>query len=205
MTTPESQPLKRLANISLLLFAVGVVSSILVALTIGRSITLLVVIFLTLGAASFNFQSLNQLGVFERLLQPRKLGIVLAVLAALVVSWFVTRHYFGVETIGHFFEKGTDYSARYYINLFPPGHASRNYRTEAEVFRTSFDASCADTSGEFTYSCGGRVTYLSRAYFPNGGSTIFSGCELRMNEKTDCTDENDREWTVELTDKKVER
>ena len=203
MTTKENHPLHSFAFISLTLFAVGIVGSLLVAFTIGRSFTLLAVLFFTLAAATFSVKSLNEAGAFAKLLQSRKLGLTLAVLAVLTMGWFVTKHYYGVETIDHFFERDTDYYARYYVNLFLPDHTSRNYRAEADIFRTSFDTSCADTSGGFTYSCGGRVTYLTRVYFPDGGSTIFSGCEVRVNEKTDCTDDADRAWTIELTNIKA--
>lgn len=97
--------------------------------------------------------------------------------------------YYGNDTIGDFFEKN-NHKARYYVNLFPSEAGSKNYRLMADL-----SIQCDEEEG--------REIHLDRVYWPNGGCSYFDECSIRVGEKNSCTDQNDREWDVELTTQKA--
>ncbi len=104
---------------------------------------------------------------------------------------FAHKYYLGVEQIGHFWEKEDNYTVSYYANLFKDKDYAKNYRVRADLERF-------DTGNE-------RVIRLDRVYFPNGGNLSFEDydCELVINKKILCRDNDLGEWYVELTNEKL--
>lgn len=76
----------------------------------------------------------------------------------------------------------------YYVNMFEKIDSQKNYRVPATIYK-----------GEDGYS-------LGSVYWSNGGELYFdSGYEdLIIGEKVSMSDEEGKEWFIELTDQKAE-
>lgn len=105
---------------------------------------------------------------------------------------------FGSEIIGSFFEKH-EYKTQYYVNLFADKGYAKNYRVVADVHVYS----TTEEDGEDTYTT--KHIVIERVYWPNGGYSIFDDCELESGDNGYCTDNDDRTWYIELTNKKPKR
>lgn len=117
--------------------------------------------------------------------------------------------------IGSLFE-GSDYQEKYWVNLFQNTENAKNYRVIADITAT---LSCTegepidyDPFGERGESskCD-RVYIINKAYFNNGGFITFESendnadYSLKLNKKIFITDDNGKEWYVELTNIKADK
>lgn len=119
--------------------------------------------------------------------------LIVAFLAYLIIP-AALRRWYGQPIIGHWLEK-SEYEAQYYVNVFPEGADVKNYRLPGDIWRTTEYDYGAEEEGAYTY----RLTYLMRAYLPNGGYLEFEDCEVEVGEINACWDQRDRQWDVELT------
>jgi hypothetical protein len=92
-------------------------------------------------------------------------GIAIVVLVVGWLWWVST----GEARPGAFHEK-TDYSAKVYVNVFPDGDKSKNYKLPADMSKVSDD--------------GGAAYNIEKVYWPNGGYFEFDDCEADMNSST---------------------
>jgi hypothetical protein len=115
-------------------------------------------------------------------------AFVFAAFAAFIGDKFVSQ-----ERPGHFWEKA-EYEREFYVNVFPEGAASKNYRLPGMV----------QASTEEDYDSAWRVYRLEYVRWPNGGRTFFDSDEsLELGKKVSLSDDTGRGWEVELTDHKV--
>lgn len=105
--------------------------------------------------------------------------------------------FWGKEEIGSFFEAPRPYNARYYVNLFPDGEKSKNYKMPADL---TVDEMC-ENDGDGNSGCY-RLILLDKAYFSNGGSVSFDDCHLE-EEKPSCFDDDGKYWKIEFNKEKV--
>lgn len=78
---------------------------------------------------------------------------------------------------------------KYYVNLFEKKDAQKNYRVPGLLYK--------DEDGISLYE----------VYWSNGGTTTFENSyyiDLRVGEKVEMKDDNDRTWFVELTKETAE-
>jgi len=108
------------------------------------------------------------------------LGIIL--LGGLI-AWFV-KDYYGVEEVGHFFEKN-EYSAIYYVNLYKTRDDMMSERVRGWIDVAS-----------------NKTIYLAAIYFSKNRSVLLGSCSLTLGEKEYCIDDEDNNWYIEL-DKKA--
>lgn len=114
---------------------------------------------------------------------PIAFTVWLVVAALALFSGF--RYFWGVEQVGHFLEKESDYETIQYVNLFENKNLAKNYRLKAKIWRITDK---------------GRETRLEEIYFPDGGSISFedSFCNLELNKKISCGDSKGNWWYIEL-------
>lgn len=94
---------------------------------------------------------------------------------------------YGSEQIGSLIEK-REYKSFYYVNLFPEGEESKNYRVLGLI----------DSYIDSDY---GRQYFLSYVILDNGKELYFEPDEiLKLNKKVSLVDKNNKNWFVELTD-----
>jgi len=108
---------------------------------------------------------------------------------------------YGEERIDSFFEK-SEYTTKYYVNLFPNEDSAKNYRLPADIHVYYEDHEGDETSTSV------KCIRIEKAYFPNGGYVSFSDNgddeeNLRFGKKVDLTDSSGKDWYVELVDEKV--
>jgi hypothetical protein len=124
-------------------------------------------------------------------------GIILLVC---VSSVFINR--FGSTNIGSPIEK-SEYSAKYYIHLYPENSKSRNYKVPALISSEMIERD--DEPSE-------RVYHLEKVFWPNGRVLTFYEYKdnvtcgedgLQLGKKTTYQDDMGRYWQVELTNQKV--
>lgn len=111
---------------------------------------------------------------------------------------------YGEERIDSLFEK-SEYTTKYYVNLFPDEDSAKNYRLPADihVYHENHEGDETLTSV--------KCIRIEKAYLPNGGYVSFSYNEyneedeknLRFGKKVDLTDSSGKNWYVELVDRKV--
>lgn len=104
----------------------------------------------------------------------------------------------GDEVIGSFFEK-SEYRTQYYAILTPETNSSKNYKLKADIW--VFNETSQDYEGRsYTY----KVIMVEKVYFKNGGYVYFDDCQVDLNKKEYCIDQNSRGWYIQLTNTKVE-
>jgi hypothetical protein len=103
---------------------------------------------------------------------------------------------YGSEEIGSFMEK-KEYTAYYYVNMYPGRSTSKNYKVKAKIHSVKN----SDRGGERRY-------HIQEAYFDNGKTiTFFNDGDfetLKLNKLVSIDDDNKITWNIELTDIKVE-
>ena len=132
-------------------------------------------------------------------------------LTAIVVSFLVWAflvkpvivRFWGVPEIGHLFEKRKPYDTDYYVNLFPRNAEAKNYRLKARITVSEDNCYGSDNGSEDDFDCYPGPIYLNRVTWPNGGASYFEECDIEINQKKLCWDNEKREWLVELTDQRV--
>jgi hypothetical protein len=113
---------------------------------------------------------------------------------------------YGDEILGSYFEK-FEYRTQYYVNVFPAGEESKNYRLPAEIHvyseeeegEPSVDASGVEHSNTYTI----KYIILEKILWPNEGYLEFNDCQLEIGKKVQCNDQEGESWTIELTNEKV--
>ena len=121
------------------------------------------------------------------------LGNLFLVVCLLLCSKSTYSRIEGDEIIDSFFEK-PEYRAKYYVNLFSETSKSKNYRLVADVHVYQETEEGYDDKSH-TY----KVISIERVYFNNGGYLYFDDCLAKIGEKTYCTDQNGKDWYIELT------
>lgn len=160
----------------------------------------------------FRNNQLNDLGASHSALSFIVIGHL--ILAYLLFAWAknsISRNY-GEERLGSFFEK-PEYKTQYYVLIFPDNSISKNYKLVADIEVSSEIDSYEDDDGSgigvfaypITRSYSHRLINIDKVYLPNGGYLTFDDCELEKNAKAYCTDQDGRQWTIELTPEKVIR
>lgn len=110
---------------------------------------------------------------------------IFVVLILGILNDIVPRTPFGSEEIGGLFEKN-NYSAYYYVLLFPDDSDSKNYKVIAEI------------------EADGRDYTIERAYLPEGGYVTFNDLlfysdeKVAFNQKIRLPDEDDNVWEIQL-------
>jgi len=103
------------------------------------------------------------------------------------------------KEIGSILEKD-EYTAYYYVNMFPENSQSKNYQVKAKIY--------AHTERYDEYKSE-RYYEIQEAYFPNNGTITFydSGDleTLEINQKVRVRDDNNRWWEIELTSQKANK
>lgn len=97
--------------------------------------------------------------------------------------------------LGGPFENG-DYTAYYYVNISNDDKPNTFYRVPARIYST------------LSYEGNRRIYILQEVYWSNGGRSTFFNGESRgidLVEGGYSTDDEDREWRVELTTKRAEK
>lgn len=113
---------------------------------------------------------------------------------------------FGDEIIGSYFEK-SEYTTKYYVNVFENEDRAKNYRLPAEI-HIYIETDSEDVEDDrFGYSSSRSYSekhiVLKKIFWPNGGFSYFDDCDLELEHKILCTDQNDNELYIELTNQKV--
>jgi len=121
--------------------------------------------------------------------------VVWTIICVVVIGllWGIASELFGAgeKSIGALLEK-REYSAQYWVYLQPDGADAKNYRVKGDIERVS-----GDDSGQYM---------LDKVYWPNGGYTTFSDCDITSTAKgnavENCTvDGEDISYGVRLGEK----
>ncbi|HBY21672.1 MAG TPA: hypothetical protein DEG71_11850 [Clostridiales bacterium] len=114
----------------------------------------------------------------------------IVVMIAVFATLSVYTYYWGSNTIGSVFSRN-EYDTKYYVQLFPEGSESKNYLVPADLHVDQYGIA------------------IDKVYWPNGGYTTFGNYdsndtqEFYDNKRVTLKDDEDREWIIILTDKKV--
>jgi hypothetical protein len=93
-----------------------------------------------------------------------KLGSkIVGLLFILIIVYFVYRNYLGEQRIDSWIEK-PKYTTQYWVSLQPDNEEAKNYRVKADIFHDAPDY------------------YLTKVYWPNGGSSTFDDCNLDKDQ-----------------------
>jgi len=117
-------------------------------------------------------------------------------------------HQFGVEEIGHYFEKDT-YNAKYLIEA-TESESDKTYTLPADIIisKEYSDYVYEDTEsgiGPYSYESSEsteiRFAKINRVYIPDSGFLFFKNCLVTIDNSMDCPcyDQNDKEWKIEFT------
>jgi hypothetical protein len=113
---------------------------------------------------------------------------------------------YGDEILGSYFEK-SEYKTQYYVNVFPDDEDSKNYRLPADIHvysETEEGETSEDRFGqEHTETYTNKYIILDKAFWPNGGYLDFHDCQVEIGDKVLCSDQDGRNWYIELTNEKV--
>jgi hypothetical protein len=118
------------------------------------------------------------------------IAIICIVVLNLLCAWF------GECVPGSWFERSR-YTAEIYVNLFPAGSESKNYRVPA-LIDAFFDDQSDYEGGTVWY----RVYRLRHVTFPNGGQVKFEENNdetLQLGKRVYIEDDEHRPWHIELT------
>jgi hypothetical protein len=113
---------------------------------------------------------------------------------------------YGDEILGSYFEK-FEYRTQYYVNVFPDGEESKNYRLPAEIHVYSEEEEGEPTEDAYgiEHSNAYTIKYivLDKVFWSNEGYLEFNDCQLEVGKKVQCNDQDGESWTIELTNEKV--
>jgi hypothetical protein len=171
------------------------------------SLIILTCIFSIFSLYFYRDKKNNRSGEFGQLILY---GIVL-----LAFLWSGKKVYcseFGVETIGHYFEKDT-YESQYYV-VIREEESDNEYKLPADIIVSrdfsefesyETETGIGVTSHETTEIDETRRIKLLKVYFSNGGSLYFTDCLVPLDNSYDCTcsDQDDEDWRIEMTEEKV--
>lgn len=127
-------------------------------------------------------------GNVEKVISKRKMityGLIATVLLG-VLNLVVPNSPIGIKRIGALFEK-REYITHYYVELFPDGSETKNYKVIAEIW-------AKDNS-----------YHLQKAYFPNGGYITVEedyGDSLNFDEEVSVRDKDGKHWKAQLVDER---
>jgi hypothetical protein len=115
-------------------------------------------------------------------------AVGLALVLLLLQDWFRQ------SVPGAFFERYS-YSAEVYVNLFPDGSTTKNYRVPALIEASTRE----DSDGGSTNLW--KVYRLKQVSFPGRGRISFTNSDesLELGRKVMLHDDENRKWEVELT------
>lgn len=142
----------------------------------------------------------------KNFVSPITIGHALAIY--LLFAWGKNSYIrtYGDEIIGSYFEK-SEYNTQYYVNVFPDDEGSKNYRLPAEIHvysETEEGETSEDRFGqEHTETYTTKYIIIEKAFWPNGGYLDFDDCQLEIGDKVLCSDQEGRDWYIELTNEKV--
>lgn len=113
-------------------------------------------------------------------------GKILLCAILVVIAGDFVRAQFGKCVPGSSFERSR-YKTEVYVNLFPEGSESKNYRVPALI--------------EADYSDDRRIYRLWHVTFPNGGRVSFddSDAMLELGEQIGARSNDGRWWRIEMT------
>lgn len=109
---------------------------------------------------------------------------------------------YGNEILGSYFEK-PEYKTKYYINLFSKDERVKKFRLPAEIDVYSEDEE-AETNDGNTKIYTTKYIMLSKVFWPISDSVMkFEDCQIAIGDRVLCSEENGRQWYIELTNEKV--
>jgi hypothetical protein len=108
---------------------------------------------------------------------------------------------FGDEIIGSFLEK-PEYTTQYYINLFSDDNLIKKYHLPAEVQVTT-DLDYEETGEGNTVSIETKYVIIKKVFLPDGSYLKFDNCKTDLTYRLIGSDQNGREWEIQLTNEKV--
>ena len=116
--------------------------------------------------------------------QPNKTFLYLTVVFAIASIFGLDR--WGTTIPGHYLERGADYKGMFYVNMFPDDQRTKSYRVPAMIEKID---------GQH---------WIAHAQMPNGGTISFENSigllhPLGVGERVRFTDDDDRQWGIELT------
>lgn len=115
----------------------------------------------------------------------RLIAIGIAVFVVFIIFQEIISYFWGVNEIDHFFESTRGFTAKYYVNLL---EQDNKLKVPADVHVTHY----CDTESCY------RSISLEKAYFENGGYLSFEDCELYLDSKVSCVDQNHVSWNIEF-------
>lgn len=142
----------------------------------------------------------------KNFVSPITIGHALAIY--LLFAWGKNSYIrsYGDEILGSYFEK-SEYKTQYYVNVFPDDEGSKNYRLPADIHvytETEEGETSEDRFGqEHTETYTTKYIIIDKVFWPNGGYLDFDDCQLEMGDKVLCSDQEGRDWYIELTNEKV--
>lgn len=142
----------------------------------------------------------------KNFVSPITIGHALAIY--LLFAWGKNSYIrsYGDEILGSYFEK-SEYKTQYYVNVFPDDEGSKNYRLPADIHvysETEEGETSEDRFGqEHTESYTTKYIIVDKVFWPNGGYLDFDDCQLEIGDKVLCSDQEGRDWYIELTNEKV--
>jgi hypothetical protein len=131
---------------------------------------------------------------------PILIVLVFACFIGKTIIQIVGTSFWGNHKIGSFFEQ-SNYTAQYYVNLFPENSETKNYRLKADI--ESFVENDIDQDDRAHFW---KEYHIVRVYFPNGGYISFGEQDnesLEIGKRINQTDNDGEGWGVELTGEMV--
>jgi hypothetical protein len=131
-------------------------------------------------------------------------AIMIYLLFGLMKNTYVRSY--GDEIIGSYFEKD-EYHTQYYVNLFEVNTPDKKHKLPAKihVYSETEEDSYEDKIGiERTAFLTSKYIDLKKIYWPDGNISTFDNCHVEMGKEEYCTDEDKVQWSIVLTDEKVE-
>lgn len=134
-------------------------------------------------------------------ISPITIGHVLAIY--FLFNWGKNSYIrsYGDEILGSYFEK-SEYRTKYYVNIFPDRESGENFRLPADIHVYS-DEQGEETGENYVSTYTTKYIVVEKVYLPEGGYLDFEDCQIEINDKVLCTDQNKKKWYIELTKEKV--
>lgn len=125
-------------------------------------------------------------------------------------SWSKSTYvkYYGNEVIGSYWER-PNHETRYLLKLYHSNKSNDYYTLPGliHVYSETSEDNYPSEDGfgqEYYKTFKEKHILLEKVFFKDGGYLTFEECELEIGRKRLCFDQNEREWYIELTNKRME-
>ena len=113
---------------------------------------------------------------------------------------------YGNQIIGSYFEK-PEYRTKYYIKVSKDDAFNKFHLLPAEIHvfsSTEEGETTEDRYGlEHIELFSKKRIVIEKAYWPKGGYLKLSDCEIEVGDISNCYDQDENEWYIELTNQKI--